>query len=92
MLTRRGRAGVAGAAPPLRDPVCEIHVSSRFKSRIDCQRSSASRAKHVLITWSSADGTIGCNTVIAGGSSLRIAPITLAALAPSKARRPVTIS
>ena len=34
----------------------------------------------------------GCNVPIAGGSVCRIAPITLACVLPSNARRPVVIS
>src|SRR5712692_6895736 len=87
------RAGLGGAAETAAcDPVSAIHFNSRQRSLVACHRSSGSFAKHLLTTRSSAGGVIGWREDMGGGSSFRIAPITLAWLLPSNALLPVAIS
>ena len=68
------------------------HARACFSSRTDCQRSAGSLARQVSTTCSSAGGVVGFRAEIGTGSRSRIAAITLAALLPSKACWPVSIS
>ncbi len=70
----------------------EAHARACFSSRTDCQRSAGSLARQVSTTCSSAGGVVGFRAEIGAGSRSRIAAITLAALLPSKACWPVSIS
>ena len=69
-----------------------IHVSSRFRSPADCQRSSGSFSRHVLMVRSNSGGDVGSISEMGRGLALMMAVMRLAWLAPSKAFFPVNIS
>ena len=74
------------------EPASAIHLNSSHKSLAVYQRFSGSFARHLLTVRSSAGGVIGLIEEISGGSSFKIAPITLAWLLPSNAFMPLAIS
>src|ERR1700693_802174 len=86
------RRAMTGAGTPAADPTSAIHWSWSFASCAVWKRSSASLARQVLTTRSSAGGVIGWSAAIGAGSSFMIAEISDAWLAPEKAFRPVAIS
>src|SRR6266536_3496821 len=75
------RLAMTGAGTPAADPTSAIHWSWSLASWAVWKRSSASFARQVLTTRSSAGGVIGWSVAIGAGSSFMIAEINDAWLA-----------
>ena len=91
-FSRLFRLWATGAGSPACDPPSAIHWSCSLTSCAVWKRFSGSFERHVAMARSSAGGVMGAIDETDGGFSLRIAPMRLAWLFPSKAFFPVAIS